>query len=300
VSRTATQPPPNRPTGPRRAGTVLIVTMWVLAVLAGMVLVLANSMRVEQDCSANEAARQQASAVESGAVQYVLACVDGLDGEVPTEQEMPCEAVPVGDGAFWIIRPDYQEEGQQTYGLVDEASKLNLNTATVDMLAELPDMPAEVAASIVDWRDSDSDLTVGGAESEYYLLLADPYECKNSPLETVEELLLIKQADRTLLFGEDLNRNSVLDPNENDGDETDPPDNRDGRLDAGIFNLVTVYSSEPAPSGGGGGGSDGGDGGGSQLVNVNHKKIQKPCYWRIYDADCFFGNGLRLVEPKYQ
>ncbi len=31
-------------------------------------------------------------------------------------------------------------------------------------------MTAELAASIIDWRDEDSDVTTGGAESEYYLL----------------------------------------------------------------------------------------------------------------------------------
>jgi type II secretory pathway component PulK len=112
------------------------------------------------------------------------------------------------------------------------------------MLSALPDMTTETAAAIVDWRDSDSDLTVGGAESEYYLLLHDPYECKNAPLETVEELLLVKLASRDLLFGEDANRNGRLDDNENDGDETDPSDNRNGTLDAGIYHLVTVYSVE--------------------------------------------------------
>lgn len=232
--------------------------MWILIVLAGMVLVLAGAMRIEGACSANHAARQQASAIESGAIQYVLASLDGLQGQVPTEADMPCQGVQVGDGAFWIIRPDYEDGTEVVYGTVDEASKLNLNTATGDMLLALPNVIPEVAGAILDWRDSDSELSVGGAEHEYYLLLPDPYECKNAPLETVEELLLIKLADKELLFGEDTNRNGRLDPNENDADETDPPDNRDGRMDAGIYNLVTVYSSEANVSASG-----------SQRVDVN-------------------------------
>ncbi len=248
----------------RRGGTVLIVTMWLLAVLTGMVLVLAQAMRIEGACSANHAARQQAAAVEDGAVQYVLASLDGLEGKLPTETDMPCQGVRVGDGAFWIVRPDYEEGRQTTYGVVDEASKVNLNTATVEMLSALPEMTPEAAAGVVDWRDSDSDLTVGGAESEYYLLLPTPYECKNAPLETVEELLLIKLASQELLFGEDLNRNGTLDDNENDGDEAEPPDNRDGKLDAGISHLVTVYSSEPNLSASG-----------AQRVNVNQARTSE-------------------------
>lgn len=228
----------------RRRGTVLIVTMWILIVLAGMVLVLAGSMRIEGACSANHVAKQQAAAIEAGAIQYVLANLDGLEGQVPTEANTPCQGVPVGEGAFWIIRPDYEEGRQEVYSVVDEASKVNLNTATTDMLSALPGMTPEVAAAVLDWRDSDSDLTVGGAESEYYLLLADPYECKNAPLETIEEMLLIKLTSPELLFGEDTNRNGRLDDNENDADETEPPDNRNGKLDGGIYDLVTVYGSE--------------------------------------------------------
>lgn len=231
-------------TGGGRRGTVLIVTMWVLIVLAGLVLVLAASMRVEGACSANHAAKQQAAAVENGAIQYVLANLDGLTGEVPTETDMLCQGVQVGNGAFWIIRPDHEDDREGAYGVVDEASKVNLNTATTEMLTSLPGMTPETAAAVVDWRDSDGDLTVGGAESEYYLLLPDPYECKNAPLETVEELLLVKLMDRDLLFGEDTNRSGRLDDNENDADESEPPDNRNGKLDIGIYDLATVYSIE--------------------------------------------------------
>ena len=239
-------------------GTVLIVTMWILVVLSGMVLVLAGSLRIEGACSANYAAQQQAAAIEKGAIQYVLASVDGLNGQVPTEADMPCRGVRIGEGAFWILRPDYEDGRQEVYGVVDEASKVNLNAATQEMLSALPDMTPEIAAGILDWRDADSDLTVGGAESEYYLLLADPYECKNAPLETIEELLLVNLTSKELLFGEDTNRNGRLDDNEDDADEADPPDDRDGRLDAGIFGLVTVYGSESNI-----------DASGSERINVN-------------------------------
>jgi type II secretory pathway component PulK len=105
-------------------------------------------------------------------------------------------------------------------------------------------MTAELAASIIDWRDTDSDVTTGGAESEYYLLQPEPYQCKNAPLETVDEVLLIKGASEDLLYGEDTNLNGFLDECENDGDESEPPDNRNGRLDPGFYNYVTVYSQE--------------------------------------------------------
>src|SRR5690606_37035843 len=119
--------------------------------------------------------------------------------------------------------------------------------ATAEMLERLPlpGMTPEIAAAIVDWRDEDSEVEPGGAESETYSLKNPPYECKNGPFETVEELRLVHGVTWELLYGEDVNRNGVLDANENDGDRSYPPDNGDGVLQFGLLEYVTVYSRIP-------------------------------------------------------
>lgn len=248
--------------GNHSRGTILVVTMWIMLVLTALVLVLARSMRVEAVCSANDVASLQARAVEQGAIQYVLAHLDSLSGAMPTDDDMPAEGVQVGQGAFWIVRPNFDSDTVQQFGVVDEASKINLNatvpTSAVQrsaMLLKLPNMTDELVASIADWRDKDSTVTTGGAESEYYMTLSDPYQCKNGAFETVEELFLVKGMDETIVYGEDANRNGMLDDNENDGDQRDPSDNGDSKLDRGLVDFVTVYSSEPASSGGGSGGA---------------------------------------------
>jgi DNA uptake protein ComE-like DNA-binding protein len=151
---------------------------------------------------------------------------------------------PLGDGAFTIFRPLYDDQQTVLWGLDDEASKLNLNTATKDMLMKLPNMTEDVADAIIDWRDADSNPGPNGAESSYYNTLTPPYNCKNAPFETLEELLYVKGMTPALLYGEDFNLNGVLDPNENDGDTTWPPDNMDGKLDPGLWSLCTVWSKD--------------------------------------------------------
>jgi DNA uptake protein ComE-like DNA-binding protein len=160
---------------------------------------------------------------------------------------------------FWMIgRGDPQDApSRAVFGLVDEASKLNLNTATREMLEYLPRMTPELAAAIVDWRDSDSTVGEGGAEDEIYLRLDPPYRCKNARFESIEELRLVYGMDIETLYGEDTNLNGVLDPNENDGDLSPPSDNRDGRLDPGLIEYLTIFSREP---------NTGADG--SQRINV--------------------------------
>ncbi len=228
----------------RRKGTILIVTLWIIMVLAGLVLTLASTVRVEATISANGTTAAQAQAVELGAIQYVRSRLASLKGQLPAEANLAPTCIRVGDGGFWILRPNFNDEHTYAYGIVDESSKLDLNVATSAMMQKLPDMTAELADSIVDWRDTDSDVSTTGAEGGYYLMLPNPYNCKNAPLETVEEVLLIKGGTPDILYGEDTNRNGVLDLNEDDGLAGDPADNQDGNLDRGLSPYVTVYSQE--------------------------------------------------------
>ncbi|MBN1360561.1 MAG: general secretion pathway protein GspK [Sedimentisphaerales bacterium] len=283
----------------RAKGTILIVTIWVVLVLAGLALVFARSMRVAAILSANHVAALECEYIASGACQYIISQLMAVqeEGETITlESDVPYEAMQVGNGYFWVLRSDLEDDQEFVFGLTDEAGKINLNSASEEMLLRLPGMTSELAASIIDWRDEDSEVTAGGAEDEYYLLLPEPYNCKNGPLETVEEILLIKGASKELLFGEDTNLNGILDDNENDGDESDPPDNSNGRLEPGFYDYVTVYTTEPGttteetegtepgaegeagaagPGGAGGAGGAGAAGGGGaagaegELINVN-------------------------------
>ena len=164
----------------------------------------------------------------------------------------------LGQSYFWVLRSNLEDDREFEYGVTDEAGKINLNSASLEMLLKLPGMTSELAASIIDWRDEDSEISTGGAENEYYLALSEPYDCKNGPLETVDEILLIKGASEDLLYGEDTNLNGVLDDHENDGDNSEPSDNRNGRLDTGFYDYVTVYSVEANV-----------DSEGSQRLNIN-------------------------------
>ena len=241
----------------RDNGTVLIVAMWVALVLAGLTLVFTRSMRVALIATTNEVAARKAECIARSALAYVLAQIKAADRSITTLDQADWEAVSVGDGRFWVLRPNLDDDSYD-FGLVDEASKISLNAAPNDILLKLPGMTTELAAAIIDWRDGDDEVSPGGAENEYYLLLAEPYYCKNASLESVEELALVRDVTRDLLFGEDTNRNGVLDVNENDASDSDPPDNRDGKLDPGFYHDVTVYTREPNTS------ADG-----SERINVN-------------------------------
>lgn len=236
---------------PHDRASVLIIVLWVTLGLVALTLYFAHSMNFQLRAADQRVASLEAAHAIDGAARYVTNYLGlfATNGAAPDVSMLEAEEVPIGNATFWLLgRETNLWQGSLTrpfFGLVDESSRLNLNTATATMLETLPGMTAELAASIVDWRDTDSDITTSGSEDEFYARLNPPYRCKNAPFESVEELRLVANANLLLLFGEDTNLNGILDPNEDDGEESFPNDNRDGRLDAGLLEYVTVASREP-------------------------------------------------------
>ena len=230
-------------------GTVLIVVMWIALGLVSIALYFGHSMVFECRGSDNSAAGLKATQAIEGARRYVSFVLANLEepNTMPDIESYSAEQAAIEDAAFWLIgrRNEDEPDNVPVFGLVDEASKLNLNTATRDMLEQLPGMPPELAAAIIDWRDTDNELSPDGAESETYLSGDPEYYCKDSNFETIEELRMVIGAEWDILYGEDTNRNGVRDPNEDDGDEMWPPDDLDGTLDPGVLEYLTVYSREP-------------------------------------------------------
>lgn len=88
-----------------------------------------------------------------------------------------------------------------TAKVIDESSKLNINTVSETALAYLPDMTQEILSSILDWRDEDEEIRAGGAESGYYLTLPNGYYCRNGALQTIRELLRVKGVTQDIFYG---------------------------------------------------------------------------------------------------
>ena len=199
-------------TSPRR-GSVLIVAMIVTMTLSATVLVLCRTVRVESMASANRAASMQADAIARGAEQYVLAVIATEGQNALSLSEDQFAAVPVGEGYFWLLRPNYDDDSLPVFGLVDEASKFDINydddispqyseEAHIQRLMLLPGMTEDVAAAIMDWQDGNQDPSSSGAEDEYYATLPEPYTAKNDRFESVEELLLVRGMTRQMRYGD--------------------------------------------------------------------------------------------------
>jgi type II secretory pathway component PulK len=250
--------------------SVLVIVLWIAFGLVSLAIYFAQSANFEFRAADNRVASLEAEqAVEAGAryVSNLLAAVlleTNQPVQLPDPLTYQAEGVQIGEAKFWLIgrSTNAVQSGPltPTWGLVDESSKLNLNTATADMLQwlPLPTMTPDVATDIVGWRMATNNASGYGVSSNSYTQLNPPYLCKLAPFETVDELRLVYGLTPDLLYGEDMNLNGVLDANENDGDVNPPSDNSNGNLDPGLLEYTTVWTREPNTA------SDG-----SQRININ-------------------------------
>jgi type II secretory pathway component PulK len=271
---------------PRQRGSVLIIVLWICLGLVVLVLYFADSVNSELQSAANRVGEIEArQAVEAGTryAAYILNnyAIDGIvpDNGIPPEQttDYSSEALRVGDQAgdpqFWFIGRDGNNPPttDPVFCLVDECSKLSLNSATATMLEALPleNMTSDFASAIVAWRTRQSQSNSSAASSTYSML--DPPRLnKGAPFESTMELRLVYGATLDLLFGEDTNLNGALDPNEDDGDQSPPHDNQDGMLQPGMLEYVTVFSSQPTTTHAGG-----------QRVNISNLLPNSQNYTRL-------------------
>jgi type II secretory pathway component PulK len=233
-------------------GSVFVIVLLICFGLVSMTLYFANSMSLELRAADNRTSGVASDQIIEGATRYISSILANYatNGAMPDPAVYSAEAVPVGNaktpeenGRFWLIGRDSNNGSGSTtsssttepvFGLVDEASKLDLNAAWVsaDVLStNLSRMTVDFANAIADWRDTNG--TGSGLNYSQY-----GYQAKHSPFETVGELRLVYGATTEILAGEDINRNGVLDANERD-------DNGNGYADPGAMEFFTVYSRQP-------------------------------------------------------
>lgn len=248
MKRLRSSPPrsASRPT----PGFVLVGVLIVVMLLSMIALSLMFRMRSEETAGATGSASEQGWATAMSGVREAMRQASAFQPGDTTWMDAPerfKDRVLYDDGGEewrWTLY-SANPEGGIRFGLTDEGSKLNLNAATTSMVSRLPGMKTSLTDALLDFVDADDVPRPEGAEQEYYNALPQPYRIHNGPLSTVEQLLLVRGFTPAVVLGEDANRNFSLDPNEDDGDEREPPDDADGRLQPGLLPLLTVYSREP-------------------------------------------------------
>ena len=262
-----------RPSGNRRGvhrhprAMILVVVLVVISLLSLAALTFSQLMLAEREATELAGRRIQARALANSGIDYVrlLLAQDEISlmemGGIYNNSLQLCGALVVDDtdtkkrGRFAVVAPNV-ENGYFSgirYGLEDESTKLNLNylaqkdsedNSGRDRLMLLPGMTEDIADAILDWIDADDTKREFGAELEDYSALVPAYAPKNGPLDSLDELLLVRGVTPWLLYGVDANRNTNADQSEPSGETLVNVDNSDGSLDRGWSAYLTVHSRE--------------------------------------------------------
>lgn len=232
-----------------RHGFVLVAVLVVIMLASMVVLSLMFHVRAEETATAAGTGSEQAwAAAMSGIYEAMRVAGQTVPGGLgwQNNSETFRGRLVVDDGSdqwyYSVYAMGDSDQEEMQFGLTDEASKLNINTATETNFTKLPRMTPYLVQGLLDFLDADGTPRPEGAEQEYYDTLSRPYGVLNRSISTLDELLLVRGFTPSLLYGEDSNLNFRLDPGENDGDERFPPDNKDGKLDFGLRQYLTISS----------------------------------------------------------
>lgn len=205
----------------KERGVVLIIVLIVVAILTTLVVDLIYFTQMNTEISANSKDEMKAHYIAKSGV-YVLAgtikneslenltSIAGLFGNQNGNSQgywsIKVPFFPVGDGVASVV-------------VIDERSKVNLNalvnqvTNQVDrqVLVEITELfrmvgvdngkSSRFISSLINWLDhpisgqQNNDQDPNGANAEFYARLQNPYQIKDGPLDSVEEIRLISGMD---------------------------------------------------------------------------------------------------------
>ncbi|MCP4834060.1 MAG: hypothetical protein GY895_04785 [Phycisphaera sp.] len=236
-----TRPKPHR-------GSATIVVLWSIAIAA--IIVAAAQLITWRTATLGKAAigRVQARWAARAGVERVIATLawntENADPEDPMAlfRDLEYDWNGTVDTGTWDIR--HVEEGMELKGPLDLHSRININAATKLQLLELPDITLDTADAILDWIDEDDEVQGIGAEADFYEGRDMGYQPRNGAMRSIAELELVAGAWPEYVRGEDWNLNDRLDPSENDGDTSAPPDDSDSELDPGWAGFLTARSAD--------------------------------------------------------
>jgi general secretion pathway protein K len=211
-----------------RGGSALIVVLWTVGLLSMLVASFAFDAHIESRITSYYRKRTKAAYLSRSGLEMAEMLMQG-SSEMSKDQEKTDDF----EDDDWFddkkklsrglaIRGMAHElgDGTVTLDIVPEPARRNVNMLKEDdwerifEVAGIPeDLWPELIESFFDWTDEDDTPRMDGAESEdYYETLEDPYRADNGPLDTVEELLLVKGFTQTILSGGSIQLQEGADP----------------------------------------------------------------------------------------
>ncbi|MBU0477278.1 general secretion pathway protein GspK [bacterium] len=192
-----------------RRGSILIITLWILAILSLLAISFAHHTAVGIKLTEYHISSLKNLYVCKAGIKracYELNKDKEYDSLNDSWSDNPeaFKNAGVGDGTFTTVSYQIEDDNKDMtsiYGMIDEERKININKlvkngvqdeirlSQVKKILEILDIDTVIADYIVDWLDSNS---LGDGEEDFYQGLSVPYNCKNDLIECLEEMYLIR------------------------------------------------------------------------------------------------------------
>ena len=201
-----------------RSGFALVLTILIVGLIVAVTLQFNRSMWSELYAATNLGDGVKLGSIARSGFNYALAVLfeDGASGE-----KFDAQHEAWGDSAALSANSASQfEEGRFEVKIIDHSGRIQVNQlvnqkgefntkqkALLTRFLKWEEFGLEeeevriVIDSIKDWIDPDNDVMDLGAERSYYQTLEGSYSCRNAPMESLEELLLIRGITKELFYG---------------------------------------------------------------------------------------------------
>jgi general secretion pathway protein K len=182
---------------------VLVTILLVIAILFPLVLAFNSKVQINLLQAANHRDSIQASRMARSGVEGAMGILKSDDTAYDTLRDawaIDFPAFSVGDGVLEVKIAD--EEGKiavnRLVGSKGDEVNEDLDQRLRTLIEQIGGKP-EIVDALIDWIDVNEELTgVTGGEGDAYR--ASGYQVKNGPIDSVEELLLVRGFDKELLF----------------------------------------------------------------------------------------------------
>jgi len=201
----------------KKRGAALIVVMWVLIIVSLIVSTFAFEMQLEARLISAQRKRFKADHLALAGVELAKAML-AFEEENPEEDiiyEDPYlnEAAKIPDGVPVRFTEEFGD-GTITLRIDYEKGRQNIHKMTAEEWKELFDQAGvpnvdwdSLLGCLTDWEDPGDEHQLNGAEKSDWFYREKGYEPKNAPVDTVDELLLIKGWEKEYLYGTGTNEN---------------------------------------------------------------------------------------------
>ncbi|MFA7174369.1 MAG: hypothetical protein WC340_13340 [Kiritimatiellia bacterium] len=202
-------------------GSALIIALWTISLLSILVMSFALDATIEGRISTYVRQRRRVDYLTQSGIAIAEMLLEKRNSVSSTsladenEDRWKAPALRLKRGQSAVI-DETIEDGVVHVEIIPEEARWNINLLVGSKYDEVWEqiftnagIPQEYFSRLIecwhDWVDEDSIPGRDGAEDDYYATLDPPYKARNRQIDTVDELLLIKNFNNAILNGGILN-----------------------------------------------------------------------------------------------